>query len=56
MIGIPVHQTHGGKMWIITKADQSVTALLLPEEYKATRCGASPLTPPVDVFSMKRGI
>lgn len=30
---LTVHQAHGGKIWIITEADRSVTTLLLPEEY-----------------------
>jgi hypothetical protein len=27
------HATHGGKFWIITEADRSVTTVLLPEDY-----------------------
>lgn len=28
-----VPEAHGGKIWIITEADRSVTTALLPEEY-----------------------
>jgi hypothetical protein len=30
---LTVHTASGGKVWIITEADRSVTTLLTPEEY-----------------------
>jgi hypothetical protein len=39
------HDRRGERFWVITEADHRTTLVLLPEEYGATRHGASILCP-----------